>query len=160
MKKIPTFMELLYEWRDHGVTREFEKQAEVNTVGQVVIQATWLCAQSLSHVWLLATPWPVARQAPLSMGFSRQEWEWVAPSFSRGPFWPRIKPAFLALAGGFFTTESPGKPIIEINRWGKVYDPKQPCEVTHIQTRKKLCSSEQVSEKKAPSASTLVLRRC
>ena len=73
---------------------------------------------------------------------------------------PGIKPAFLALAGWFFTTESPGKPIIEINRQGKVYDPKQPCEVTHIQTRKKLCSPEQVSEKKAPSTSTLVLRRC
>ena len=30
-------------------------------------------AQSLSHVQLCATPWTVARQAPLSMGFSRQE---------------------------------------------------------------------------------------
>ena len=27
--------------------------------------------KSLSHVWLLATPWTVAYQAPLSMGFSR-----------------------------------------------------------------------------------------
>ena len=26
-----------------------------------------------SHVQLFATPWPVAHQAPLSMGFSRQE---------------------------------------------------------------------------------------
>ena len=29
--------------------------------------------KSLSCVWLLATPWTVAYQAPLSMGFSRQE---------------------------------------------------------------------------------------
>ena len=28
---------------------------------------------SLSRVWLLATPWTAAYQAPLSMGFSRQE---------------------------------------------------------------------------------------
>ena len=28
----------------------------------------------LSHVWLLATPWTAAHQAPLSMGFSRQEY--------------------------------------------------------------------------------------
>ena len=28
----------------------------------------------LSHVWLLVTPWTVAHQAPLSMGFSRQEY--------------------------------------------------------------------------------------
>ena len=27
-----------------------------------------------SHVQLLKTPWTVARQAPLSMGFSRQEY--------------------------------------------------------------------------------------
>ena len=30
--------------------------------------------KSLSRVWLLATPWTVAHQAPLSMGFSRQEY--------------------------------------------------------------------------------------
>ena len=29
--------------------------------------------KSLSRVWLLATPWTAAHQAPLSMGFSRQE---------------------------------------------------------------------------------------
>ena len=39
--------------------------------------------------------------------------EWVAISSSRGSFQPRIKPPSLvspALAGGFFTTEPPGKP--------------------------------------------------
>ena len=30
--------------------------------------------KSLSHVWLLATPWIAAHQAPPSMGFSRQEY--------------------------------------------------------------------------------------
>ena len=30
--------------------------------------------KSLSHVLLLATPWTAAYQAPLSMGFSRQEY--------------------------------------------------------------------------------------
>ena len=30
--------------------------------------------KSLSHVWLLATPWAAAFQAPPSMGFSRQEY--------------------------------------------------------------------------------------
>ena len=29
--------------------------------------------KSLSHAWLLATPWAAAHQAPPSMGFSRQE---------------------------------------------------------------------------------------
>ena len=30
--------------------------------------------KSLSHAWLLATPWTAAYQAPLSTGFSRQEY--------------------------------------------------------------------------------------
>ena len=39
--------------------------------------------QSLTHVWLCATLSAVARRAPLSKGFSRQEyWSWVAIAFS------------------------------------------------------------------------------
>ena len=30
--------------------------------------------ESLSRVWLFATPWTVAHQAPLSKGFSSQEY--------------------------------------------------------------------------------------
>ena len=37
-------------------------------------------AQLLSHVHLFATPWTVARQAPLSMAFSRQEY-WSGLTF-------------------------------------------------------------------------------
>ena len=42
-----------------------------------------------SHVWIFATPWTVAHQAPLSMARIR---EWIAISFSRGFAWPRIEP--------------------------------------------------------------------
>ena len=39
--------------------------------------------KSLSHAWLLVTPWTAAHQAPLSMGFSRQEyWSGVPTCFS------------------------------------------------------------------------------
>ena len=41
-----------------------------------------MCAWMLSHVWLFATPWTVARQAPLSMKISRQEY------WNRLPFPP------------------------------------------------------------------------
>ena len=45
--------------------------------------------KSLSHVWLLATPWTAAYQAPLSMGFSRREyWSGVplpSPKMLRKP---------------------------------------------------------------------------
>ena len=55
----------------------------------------------------------VACQASLSMGFSRQEYWTELPSPSPGDF-PHlgIKLTSPALAGGFFTTEPPGKPII------------------------------------------------
>ena len=45
--------------------------------------------KSLSHVWLLATPWTAAYQAPPSMGFSRQEyWSGVPlPSLVREFRW-------------------------------------------------------------------------
>ena len=45
--------------------------------------------KSLSRVWLLATPWTTAYQAPPSMGFSRQE-DWSGVPFGR------IKTKFLA----------------------------------------------------------------
>ena len=40
--------------------------------------------KSLSHVWLVATPWTAAYQAPPSMGFSRQEYWSGVPSPSPG----------------------------------------------------------------------------
>ena len=44
--------------------------------------------KSLSHVWLFAIPWTGAYQAPLSMGFSRQEyWSGV---ISPSPLYPAI----------------------------------------------------------------------
>ena len=100
---------------------------------------------------LLATPWTAALQAPLSMGFSRQEYwsgvplpspqslkscpkicylincsspgssvhgifqarilQWVAISLSKDLPDPGIEPTSPELAGRFFTTEPPGKPI-------------------------------------------------
>ena len=35
---------------------------------------SWNEVKSLSHVWLFATLWTIAYQAPLSMGFSKQEY--------------------------------------------------------------------------------------
>ena len=63
-------------------------------------------AQSISHVQVFATPWTVARQAPLS----RQEYCSGLPFPPPGDLPdPGIKPAAPALAGGFFTTEPPRK---------------------------------------------------
>ena len=55
-------------------------------------------------------PWTVACQAPLSMGFSRQEYLSGLPFTLSGDLPdPGIEPMSPALAGGFFTTEPPGK---------------------------------------------------
>ena len=66
-----------------------------------------------SGVQLFATLGIIACQAPLSLGFSRQEyWSGLPcppPGDLRKP-WIKLTPfVSLALADGFFTTESPGK---------------------------------------------------
>ena len=55
----------------------------------------------------------IAHQAPLSMGFSRQE-SWDGLPFSTPGDLPNpgIEPKPPALAGGFFTTKPPGKPVV------------------------------------------------
>ena len=73
-----------------------------------------LRAQSLSCIQLLVTPWTVPCHAPLSMGFSRQEYWDSCPFPPSGDLPdPGIKPASLAppeVAGRFFTAEPPGRP--------------------------------------------------
>ena len=65
----------------------------------------------LSCVGLFAVPWTVACQAPLSIGFFRQEYWSGLPFPSPGDLPdPGIKLKSPALAGGFFTTEPLGKP--------------------------------------------------
>ena len=60
--------------------------------------------QSLSHVWLFATPWSVACQAPLSLEFSRQEY-WSGLPFPSPRYLPNpgIKPRSPTLEADFFT---------------------------------------------------------
>ena len=64
---------------------------------------------------LFATLWPVARQAPLSMGFSRQEYWSGLPFAPAGglpdPGMEPRSPETPALMGGFSTTEPPGRPV-------------------------------------------------
>ena len=55
----------------------------------------------------------IARQAPLSMGFSRQEY-WSGLPFPSPEYLPDpgIEPVSPALAGDFLTTELPEKPTV------------------------------------------------
>ena len=75
---------------------------------QAVCVCVCMRARMLSRVQLFATSWTVAHQAPLNMGFSRQEiLEWVCHFLLQGK--PGIEPEFPALAGEFFTTAPPGE---------------------------------------------------
>ena len=63
-----------------------------------------------SHIWFFVTLQNMAHQAPLSMGFSRQEYWSELPCSPPGDFPnPGIQPTSVispALAGGFFTTST------------------------------------------------------
>ena len=64
----------------------------------------------LSHVQLSVTPWPVAHQAPLSMGFDRQEYYSGLPFPSRGDFPdPGIEPKLPALQADSLPLKQLGK---------------------------------------------------
>ena len=76
-----------------------------------------ICTQrvlSRSVVFDSAMPWIVVLQAPLSMGFSRQDYcnglpfptPWDLPHLGIAPMSLRSP----ALAGRFFTTTAPGRP--------------------------------------------------
>ena len=60
-----------------------------------------------SHVQLFMTPWAIARQAPLSVGFSQQEYWSGLPCPPPGDLPDTgIKATSPELAGGFFTTNT------------------------------------------------------
>ena len=78
----------------------------------------YICCAVLSRSVMSysATPWTVAHQAPLSVGFPRQEyWSGLLfppPGHLPGP---ETEPESLpssALAGEFYTTAPPGKPNV------------------------------------------------
>ena len=72
-------------------------------------------SKSISHSVMSdsVTPWTLAHQAPLSMGFSgREYWSGLPFPLPGDLLDPRMEPTSLAspaLAGSFFTTAPPGK---------------------------------------------------
>ena len=66
----------------------------------------------LTHV----SPWTVARQVPLPMGFSRQEYwsglPFPPPVYLPDPGIEPVSVASHALTGGFFTIMSPGASLV------------------------------------------------
>ena len=75
-----------------------------------IVRCVSVCVSGFSCVQLFVTLQTVAHQAPLSMGFSRQEcWNGLPCSPLGDLADPGIEPTFLmspALAGRFFTTST------------------------------------------------------
>ena len=95
------------------------KQTKVEDIREFSPGSSPLCmyvhAKSLSRVRLFVTLWTVAHQAPLSLGFPREEYWSGLPFPSSGDLPnPGVKPASFALAGEFFTTELPEKPSFDL----------------------------------------------
>ena len=83
---------------------------------RVLLWREFCCSGVHSCLTLFQPPWTVAHQAPLSMGFSMQEYWSGLPFPSPGDLPnPGIEPTVPALAGRFFTTEPPGKRIYSTN---------------------------------------------
>ena len=72
-----------------------------------------MCVLSgFSRVWLFAIPWTIARQAPLSMGFSRQEYWSGLPCPPPGDLLdPGIKPGSPALQADSLPLSHLGSPL-------------------------------------------------
>ena len=70
--------------------------------------------KSLSHVHLFATPGTVAYQAPLSMGFPRQEY-WSALSFPSPGDLPNqgVEPLSPTLQADALLSQPPGKSVVD-----------------------------------------------
>ena len=86
-----------------------------NSPSVCVCVCVCVCAQFLSCVQLFVTPWTIAHQAPLSMGYHNKNTGVGCHFLLQGdlsdPGIEPLSPASPALAGGFFTTEPHGKPF-------------------------------------------------
>ena len=84
--------------------------------GMVLGDQLCMSTQSLSRVWLIVTSWTVAHQAPLSMGFSRQEYWSGLPFPPPGDLPnPGLDPVSPVLGGRFFTAEPPNLFCFELD---------------------------------------------
>ena len=114
-------------------TNEFSNQSLFPTYRSEV----YVCAESLRHVWLDATPWTIACQVPLSMGLSWQEHRnglpCAPPRDTTNPGTEPASPVSLAPAGGFSPTSATWEAPTTVYYPHVVY--VLPCNVSTIKFR-------------------------
>ena len=121
-KSVPALKWLSINGWDRGMSRNETREAGGNYL--------YVCSKgclrksevkSLSRVRLFATLRTVAHQAPLSMGFSRQEYWSGLPFPSPGDLPnPGIEPRSPALQADALTSEPPGKPQVKVKSLSRV----------------------------------------
>ena len=112
----------LVHWRISFVLLPRPQEGKLPRLPLAFICAVLAVVQLLSCTLFFATPWTAACQAPLSMGFSRQEFWSGLPFPSLGDLpGPGIEPASPALVGRVFTTELSGKPRCIIGPQTNIY---------------------------------------
>ena len=108
--KITSRMIFLYKKISHVTSLIKHASSKRQRVKAICVRSV----QLLSHAQLFVTSWTVARQAPLSVGFSRQKYWSGLPCASPGDLPdPGIKTASAessALTGGLFTLYHLGSP--------------------------------------------------
>ena len=117
----------LLDWRWKGTRRnvgnslwKLEKARERILSLCVCVYVCSICVCVLSHVWL-CNPMDCSLPGSSVNGISQARiWEWAISS-SRGSFQPWNWTTSPALAGGFFTTEPPGKHLL--SKFCRVYPP-------------------------------------
>ena len=109
-KEIPTFVMIWVKLRDILLNEISQSQRDRYCMIPFI-----LVLSHFSRVRVFVTPWTVAHQVPLSLGFSRQEyWRGLPCPPPVGRPDPGIAPPFLmspALAGRFFTTSDTWKAL-------------------------------------------------
>ena len=118
-----------------GYFRNVGRESCFGVQGHAALQSCLLFSRSVVSN-SFAVSWTIAHQAPLSMGFSRQEyWSGLASPPPEDLPEPGIEPDSPALAEGFFTTEPPGKLYVELDPVGK----KEQVQQTKCQTVRAKC---------------------
>ena len=105
-------------WRSHSSSHQPVTQRRAPCTAPSVCTCVCVCVCELSSVQLFVILQTVARQSPLSTGFSRQEYWSGFPFLPLGDLThPGIEPASPELASVFLTIEPPAKPCSAL--WGE-----------------------------------------
>jgi len=133
------------DWSPLGWIGWISLQSNGETIAYPIYLCCVLCL--VSHVWLFVTPWTIAHQAPLSMGFSSKN-PGVHNHFLLQGIFPtqglNLHLPCLLHCRGFFTSEPLGKPILiyvveRMLSHHNTFSTSLPLPTSHVSKKRVLC---------------------